>query len=92
MRPKVRGSEKPMHQQQEDLDPVGPRGRVLKRVSGVRVVEAAAAVGAEFLDRFLAGDRSSGDGLLGAGQRGHDLVVQVEVLDHSTGDQHDLRR
>ena len=51
-----------MHQQQEDLEPVGPRRRVLERVRGVGVVEAA-AVGAELLDGLLAGDRAAGDGL-----------------------------
>ena len=50
------------HQQQEDLEQVGQRVRVLERVGGVGVVEAA-AVGAELLDRLLAGDRAAGDGL-----------------------------
>ena len=77
-----------MHQQQEDLQPVGPRRRVLKRVRGVRVVEAA-AVGAEFLDGLLAGHRAAGDGLLAAAKRGDDLVSEVEVLDRAAGDQHD---
>ena len=79
-----------MHEQQEDLDPVGPAVRVLERVRGVGVVETA-AVGAEFLDDLLAGDRSAGDGLLPAGQRVDDLVVQVEVLDRAAGDQDDRR-
>ena len=62
--------------QQEDLDPVGPRGRVLEGMRGVGVEESA-AVGAEQLDGLLAGDRAAGDGLLAAGQRVDDLVVQV---------------
>jgi hypothetical protein len=75
-------------EQQEDLNPVRPRVRVLERVSGVDVVEAT-AVGAELLDDFLARDRSAGDGLLAAGQRVDDLVVQVEVLDGTADDQDD---
>ena len=75
-------------QQQEDLEPVRPRGRVLERVRGVGVVEAT-AVGAEFLDGLLAGHGAAGDGLLAAGEGVDDLVVQVEVLDRAAGDQDD---
>ena len=78
-------------QQQEDLDPVRPAGGVLERVRGVDVVEAA-AVGAELLDGFLAGDRPARNGLLRAGDRGHHLVVVVEVLDGPAGDQDRSRR
>src|SRR6202034_184489 len=74
--------------QQEDLHPVGPGRRVLEGVGGVGVVEAT-SVGAEFLDGFLAGDRPAGDGLLDAVECGHDLVVQMEVLDDAAGDQYD---
>ena len=56
-------------------------------MSGVRVVETA-AIGSDFLDGFLAGDRASGDGLLATGERVDNLVVQMEVLDRATGDQH----
>jgi hypothetical protein len=76
------------HQQQEDLQPVGPGGRVLKRVRGVRVVEAT-AVGAELLDGLLAGHRTAGDGLLGAAEGGDSVVVQLEVLDRPSRDQQD---
>ena len=79
-----------MHQQQEDLNPVGPRGRVLERMRRVRVEEAA-AVGAQVLDGFLAGHRAAVDGLLGTAQRGDDLIVQVEVLDRAADDQDDGR-
>jgi hypothetical protein len=57
-------------------------------VRRVGVVKTA-AVGAELLDHFLARDRPAGDGLLTARQSVDDLVVQVEVLDRPTGDQHD---
>ncbi len=52
-----------------DLDQVGDRVRVLEGVGGVGV-EDAAAVGAELLDRLLAGGGEQGDRLLGAFQRG----------------------
>ena len=55
---------------------------------GVHVVEAA-TVGAEVLDGFLAGHRSAGEGLLGAGERVDHLVVVVEVLDGAADDQDD---
>ncbi len=75
-------------QHQEDLNEVRPCRRILERVRGVWVVEAA-PVAADQLDGFLAGDRPSGDGLRRAGQGGHDLVVEVEVLDHAAGHQDD---
>jgi hypothetical protein len=49
----------------DDLDDVRPDVRVLERVGGIDVEEAA-AVGAELLDRLLAGHREEGDGLLAA--------------------------
>ena len=77
-----------MQAKQEDLDPVRPRGGVLEGVRGVGVEEAA-AVGAEFFDGFLAGDGTAGDGLLPAGERVDDLVVQAEVLNRAAGDEDD---
>ncbi len=50
-----------------DLDQVGDRVRILERVRGVGV-EQPAAVGAELLDRLLAGGGVERDGLLGAFQ------------------------
>jgi hypothetical protein len=79
------------HQQQEDFQPVGPRGRILKRVSGIGVIEPA-AVGAELLDRLLAGHRTAGHRLLRAAEGGHHLVVEVEILDRATGDEQDRAR
>ncbi len=79
------------HQQQEDLDPVGPRVRILERVRRVHVVEPA-AVGAEVLDRFLARHRAAGDRLLSAGNRVDDLVVVVEVLDRAAARSRRSRR
>ena len=52
-------------------------------------VEEPAAVGAEQLDGFLAGDRTAGDRLLPADQCVDDLVVQREVLDDAAADQND---
>ena len=57
--------------------------RVLERVRAVRVVEAA-TVRAEFLDGFLARDRTTGDVLGRARERVH--VGGVEVLDHAGAD------
>ena len=48
------------HQDREHLEPVRERGRVLERVGGVRVEEAAAVV-AQLLDPLLGGDRAHGD-------------------------------
>ena len=47
-------------QDQQDLDKVGERCRVFKGMGRVGVEEAA-AVGAQFLDRFLGGDRPHRD-------------------------------
>jgi len=89
MRPKVRGSEKLMASSRKISTQLV---HLFGFSKGWRscVVEAA-AVGAEFLDRFLAGHRPAGDGLLGATECGDDLVVQVEVLDDTAGDQYDRR-
>ncbi len=62
----------------EHLNEVRQRGRVLERMRGVGVEEAA-AVGAEHLDRDLRGDRADRDGLLGAFERGR-LDVRSERL------------
>ena len=74
---------------QEDrqhLHHVGPIARVLERVGGIGVKEAA-AVGAEHLDRFLGGDRPQRDRLTRAFQRrGGDLLRQR--LRYATRDQH----
>ena len=88
MRPNVRGSEKLITSSRKISSQLVHVGRVLERVRGVGVVEAA-AVGAELLDDLLAGDRAAGDRLLGAAEGGDDLVVQVEVLDRAAGDQED---
>ncbi len=53
----------PDHQQGEDLEQVREPGRVLERVRRVGV-QRAAAVGAELLDRLLAGERATRDLLL----------------------------
>jgi hypothetical protein len=50
------------------LQDVRPDARVLERVCGIGVEEAAAIV-ADQLDRFLAGDRTKGDDLLCAFER-----------------------
>ena len=57
------------HEDGQHLDEVRQRGRVLERMRGVGVEEAA-AIGAEHLDGDLRGDRADGDGLSGAFQRG----------------------
>ncbi len=74
-------------QDEEDLEPVGERVRVLERVGRVGVVEAAAVV-AQLLDDFLGRHRPADDGLVPAGQRGH-RVVGGEVLHHAARDQDD---
>ena len=61
------------------------RVRVLERVRGVGVEEAA-AVGAQHLDDFLRGDRPLGDHLLGALERGR-LGVGAEILRHALPDE-----
>ena len=75
------------HQQQEDLQRVGPARRVLERVRGVDVVEAA-AVGAELLDDLLRGDRTAGDELRRTPERVH-RGAGGEVLHHAGGDEDD---
>ena len=87
----MRGSEKLITSNRKISSQFVHECRVLERVRGVGVVEAA-AVGAELLDDLLAGHRAAGDGLLAAGQRVDDLVVQVEVLDRAAGDQDDRAR
>ena len=56
------------HQHLPDLDEVRQRRRVLEGMGGIHVEEAA-AIGAELLDRDLAGDRPERDGLLGTLER-----------------------
>ena len=56
-------------QQGPDLEKIGPGVRVLERMGGVGVEEAA-PVGAELLDDLLARDRPDRDGLLRALERG----------------------
>ena len=78
-------------QEQEDLEEVGERVGVLERVRGVGVEEAA-AVGAELLDRLLAGDRAARDRpAVAAASTVVTSVGAVEVLDHAAGDEHDRR-
>ena len=67
------------------LDQVGDRVRVLERMGGVGVEEAA-AIGAELLDRYLRGDRALRDRLLGAFERRR-VDVGAEVLRHALPDQ-----
>src|ERR1700729_2854936 len=62
--------------------------RILERMCRLCVVEPAAVAGDQ-LDGFLAGDRSTGDGLLSAAQGGDDLIMKMEVLDYPAGKQHD---
>ena len=64
MCPNVNASANGMTRIAQSLDEVVERRRVLERVGGVHVEEAA-AVGAELLDGDLAGDRAAGDELLG---------------------------
>ena len=47
-------------QNEQDLQQMGERGRILKGMGRVGIEEAA-AVGAQFLDRLLGSDRSHGD-------------------------------
>jgi len=71
IRPKVRGRGEADHEQQEDLDPVGPScSGFLERMRGVGVVETAARwCRAPLMASWLA-TGPAGDGLLPAGQRG----------------------
>ena len=79
------GQRRADREDREHLHEVGERGRVLERMRGVGVEEAA-AVGAEHLDRFLRGDRAQRDGLLGALQRGR-VGIGAERLRHALRDQ-----
>jgi len=90
IRPKVRGSEKLMTSNRKISIQFVQVGRILERMRGVGVEEAA-AVGAEFLDGFLAGHRPTGDWSAAHRQGVDDLVVQVEVLDRAARDQDDGR-
>ncbi len=65
----------------DHLHVVRQRGRVLERMRGVGVEEAA-AIGAEHLDRDLRGDRAHRDGLLGAFEGGC-LDIGAERLRHA---------
>ena len=71
----------------DHLDEVGQRRRVLERVGGVGVQEAAAVV-AELLDDLLGGDRADGDRLLGALERGRGWRA-VQGLGHALPDEED---
>ncbi len=77
------------HQQQEDLEQVGERGRVLEGVGAVGV-EVASAVGAQLLDGLLRGDRAAVP-LLVAAHELADLVNAGEVLDGTAGHEHEGR-
>ena len=68
-RPKARGQRERDDEHQEDLEQVRPDRRVLERVRGVGVEEAA-AVRAELLDRLLRRDEAVGDVLGAADERG----------------------
>ena len=70
---------------QQELEEVAERGRVLERVSAVGVEEAA-AVGAQLLDGLLRGDRPQGQELLRA-LEGGDLAIGGEILDHALPDE-----
>ena len=67
IRPKAQAIANGMTRSRKISKHVGERRRVLERVRGVDVVEAA-AVGAELLDRLLAGDRAAGQLLAAAGR------------------------
>ena len=69
----------------DHLHEVRQRGRVLERMRGIGVEEAA-AIGAEHLDRDLRGDRADRDGLLGAFQRRR-IDIGAERLRHALPDQ-----
>ena len=74
----------------EHLDEIRQRGRVLERMRGIGIEEAA-AIGAEHLDRDLRGDRPHRDGLLGAFQRGG-VDIGAERLRHALPDQEESCR
>ena len=79
------GERRADREDQHDLDEIGDGVRVLERMGGVGVEEAA-AVGAQHLDDFLRGDRALGDHLLGAFQRRR-LGIGAEVLRHALPDE-----
>ena len=85
MRPNTLVSAAPMREDRDHLHEVRQRRRVLERMRGIGVEEAA-AVGAEHLDRDLRGDRADRDGLLGAFQRRR-LDIGAERLRHALPDQ-----
>ena len=69
----------------DHLQEVRQRRRVLERMRGIGVEEAA-AIGAEHLDRDLRGDRADRDGLLGAFERRR-IDIGAERLRHALPDQ-----
>ncbi len=75
-----------MSKERPDLDEVGPGVRVLERMRGIGVEEAA-AVGAELLDDLLAGDRPDRNGLLRPFER-HRFDRAGEGLRHAESDEH----
>ena len=76
-RPKVKHSAAGISEDRQHLHEVGQRRRVLERVRGVGVEEAA-AVGAEHLDGLLRGDRAHGQRLRrGPGVFHHRLALGV---------------
>ena len=85
--PERRGQRGGDEQDEQHLDEVRERGRVLERHRAVHVEEAA-AVGAQLLDRDLRGGRAEREGLVGAleGRVGH---VAAERLDHALRDEHE---
>ena len=79
------GQRRADREDRQHLDEVRQRRRVLERMRGVGVEEAA-AIGAEHLDRDLRGDRADRDGLLGAFQR-RGIDIGAERLRHALPDQ-----
>ena len=79
------GERRADREDRDHLHEVRQRGRVLERMRGVGVEEAA-AIGAEHLDRDLRGDRADRDGLLGAFERGR-IDIGAERLRHALPDQ-----
>ena len=90
MRPNTLVSEAPIAKIESICDEVRERGRVLERMRGIGVEEAA-AIGAEHLDRDLRGDRADCDGLLGAFQRRR-VDIGAECLRHALPDQEERSR
>ena len=79
------GERRADREDRDHLDEVRQRGRILERMRGVGVEEAA-AIGAEHLDRDLRGDRADRDGLLGAFERRR-VDIGAERLRHALPDQ-----